>query len=64
MIAFYFLEDLVADYWNDSFVGTVADHGIAFSGAGLAVCEEAAVVALPLWGDMYQALSRMLDPIS
>lgn len=39
-------EDLLGDDGDDASVGAIADHRVAFAGAGLAVGEETAMVAV------------------
>ncbi len=40
-------EQLLAGYRHNAFVGSIPDHGVAFTGTCLAVCEECSIIALP-----------------
>lgn len=59
-----FFEDFIADDRDDAFVRSVPNHRIAFARTSLSVRKQAAVIALPKSYDFYQALTKMLEPIS
>lgn len=64
LITFDLLEDGIADDGYQSLIGAISDHGVGFPRAGLTIRKEAAIITIPTLMVKYQALTRMLEPMS
>lgn len=57
------LKDFLANHRDNATIDAISNHGIRLACSSLAVCKQAAIVALPVYMMTYHALSKISLPM-